>query len=288
MVNTRRSTMTDQTFDHVVIQLMDIGTQTIGYKILVHNHVSSAYDLAALTDNEIQNMVTNELDSTGAVSNKDVKLPLYIQSSIRHMGNLLRQMQQTNGGTLTGKDILGISKQEWNMFRIRAPIVPTNPPSFMMTNPVTYSSGNNSNDLKDFIKGIKRDKSQYEIMKDEHDIDNWQRSFIAQARAHNIAEVFDPLYTPISQSDYEHFNAKKQFAFTVLDATLKTDMGKTLVHKHQYSGDAQLIWKEMMEYMRTSTHAQIWSSDLLSWITSTKYNETWNGTTHSFILYWLN
>jgi N-glycosylase/DNA lyase len=69
---------------------------------------------------------------------------------------------------------------------------------------------------------------------------------------------------------------------------LKTDMGITLVKKHHETGDAQKLWLEFIKYMKKSTKAQIVSADINSWITTSRYDASWRGTTQSFVLYWLN
>ena len=37
-------------------------------------------------------------------------------------------------------------------------------------------------------------------------------------------------------------------------------------------------------HMKNSTKAQLLSSEILSWIMSTKYDNTWNGSSNGFIL----
>jgi hypothetical protein len=137
-----------------------------------------------------------------------------------------------------------------------------------------------NNDVKDFAKGIKRDRTQYEILKDERQFETWYLGFIIMARSHDILDVFDDTYVPTAD-DKALFEKKQYYAYTVLHHTLKIDMGKIMVRKHKDTGDAQKLW-------RKSTKAQILSTDLLSWITSTKYDNSWRGPTQNYILYWLN
>jgi hypothetical protein len=140
-------------------------------------------------------------------------------------------------------------------------------------------------------KGIKRDKTQYNPIKDDRDYFTWQQSFLAMARSHKIEEVFDPTFTPSTIEGIALFDEKKKFAYSVLDSVLLTDMGKTLVRKYQATFDAQKVWAEFVADATSSTKAQIMSSELLSWITSAKYDNTYCGTsssTSSFVMYWLN
>ena len=41
--------------------------------------------------------------------------------------------------------------------------------------------------------------------------------------------------------------------FSVFNTNLQTDMGKTIVRRHLASTDAQSVWKELSEHMRTSS-----------------------------------
>jgi hypothetical protein len=52
--------------------------------------------------------------------------------------------------------------------------------------------------VADFKKGIKRDPSQFPILKEDKQWDNWNRTTNAQGRAQDIAEVLDPTYKPIT------------------------------------------------------------------------------------------
>ena len=49
------------------------------------------------------------------------------------------------------------------------------------------------------------------------------------------------------------FEAKQTFMFSVFNANLQTDMGKTIVRRHLSNTDAQAVWKELSEHMRTSS-----------------------------------
>ena len=61
-------------------------------------------------------------------------------------------------------------------------------------------------------------------------------------------------YTPGSESEeQELFEAKQTFMFNVFNANLQTDMGKTIVRRHLANTDAQSVWKEFSEHMRTSS-----------------------------------
>jgi hypothetical protein len=190
---------------------------------------------------------------------------------------------------LTEDEVLAIQKIDFSRFRVSVPLVPpqqnNNINNIPTTKTTTVTSGNN--DVKDFVKGTKRDKTQYDILKDERQFDSWYIAILIMARSHEITDALDATYVP-NASDKELFEKKLSFTYTVLHHTLNTDMGITLVRKHKDTGNAQKVWSEFNTYMKKSTKGQILSSDLLSWITSARYDNTWKGSTQTFILYWIN
>jgi len=141
--------------------------------------------------------------------------------------------------------------------------------------------------VKDFKCGIKCDIGQFSLLKDDSAWDNWNCSTVAQARAQDIIEVLDPLYTPKMVDDMHLFLEKQKFMYAVFEKTLLTDKGKALVCQNQQSFDAQQIYKELSAYAMHSTKAAMTASSLLSYITGTNLGDgKWKGTTHAFILHW--
>ena len=64
-------------------------------------------------------------------------------------------------------------------------------------------------------------------------------------------------------------------------------MGKHFVRIHCESRDASSVWKQYDEYMRTSTRSQITSKDLLSELTSIKFDVRSTQKDQEFVVEWL-
>ena len=139
-----------------------------------------------------------------------------------------------------------------------------------------------------FKQSIKKDKTQYNLYKDEKFWDQWNQSFTITARSHDLAEILDPNYKPKTESDIRLFKAKQSFAYSVLHHTLLTDMGKTLVRQHLDTLDAQTVYKELCAYHANSTNAKVNASALLTYITTVRFDTTWRGTAQAFLLHWKN
>ena len=109
-------------------------------------------------------------------------------------------------------------------------------------------------ELMSFKKGIKREITAYHSLKDERYFDGFKRSLSIVAKTHECSEVLDPSYTPGSEPEkQELFEAEQTFMFSVFNTNLQTDMGRTIVRRHLASTDAQAVWKELSEHMRTSS-----------------------------------
>jgi hypothetical protein len=212
MVTTRTTVMVDKTYEHVVRTLIGIPAKSDTEKALRDYGISSAYDIAAMYEHNIHELAYNEVDEKGMGTGKTTPIPGGYKTGIRHMGNLLQLKQHENDGILTETVILSITKEQYDNYRVRAPsptnVVPTGLKPTITTGTI---------ELQNFLKGVKRDKSQYTKLKDERQFDNWQCSFLGTARAHHIEEVFDPSYVAYTVEERLLFDEKQKFAFRVLD-----------------------------------------------------------------------
>ena len=128
--------------------------------------------------------------------------------------------------------------------------VPSGPIS--STRPTGYSTA--AIELIVVKKGIKREVAAYPSLKDERYFDGFKRSLFIVAKSHKCNEVLSPTYTPGSEPEQQElFEVKQTFRFSVFNANLQTDIGKTIVRRHLTTADAQGVWRELSEHMRTSS-----------------------------------
>ena len=141
-------------------------------------------------------------------------------------------------------------------------------------------------ELMSFKKGIKREITAYPSLKDERYFDGFKRSLFIVAKTHECSDVQDPNYTPGSEpEEQELFEAKQTFMFSVFNTNLQTDMGKTIVRRHLASTDAQAVWKELSEHMRTSSKGASEKRRLTQYVTNTVLDDNFKGTTEQFVLH---
>ena len=73
--------------------------------------------------------------------------------------------------------------------------------------------------------------------------------------------------------------------FSVFIANLLTDMGKTIVRRHLAKTDAQAVWKELSEHMRTSSKGASEKKRLTQYVTNTVLDDNFKGTIEQFVLH---
>ena len=73
--------------------------------------------------------------------------------------------------------------------------------------------------------------------------------------------------------------------FSVFNTNLQTDMGKTIVRRHLASTDAQAVWKELSEHMKTSSKGASEKRRLTQYVTNTVLDDYFKGTTEQFVLH---
>ena len=77
-----------------------------------------------------------------------------------------------------------------------------------------------------FRTSIKKDKSQYPVLKEEKQWDSWYRSVKAMAKIHGCSNVLDTTYVPATTEELELFGEHQVFMYSVFDEKLQTDMGE--------------------------------------------------------------
>ena len=110
-------------------------------------------------------------------------------------------------------------------------------------------------ELMGFKKGIKREIAAYPTLKDERYFDILSRSLYIVAKSHECGEVLDPTYTPgCDPESKELFQAKQTSMFSVFNANLLTDMDKTIARNHLNTTDAQAVWHDLSDHIRSSSN----------------------------------
>ena len=134
--------------------------------------------------------------------------------------------------------------------------------------------------------GIKREITSYPSLEDERYFDSFSRSLLIVAKSHECNEVIGPPYIPGSEPEQrELFEAKQTFMFNVFNANLLTDMGKTIVQQHLNTTDAQAVWCELSDHVRSSSKGASKKRIITQYVTNTVLDDNFKGTTEQFVLH---
>ena len=73
--------------------------------------------------------------------------------------------------------------------------------------------------------------------------------------------------------------------FSVFDKNLLTDMRKTIVRKYVHTTDAQSVWKDFQDHMKSSSKGASEKRRLTQYVTNTTLDDNYKGTTEQFVLH---
>ena len=73
--------------------------------------------------------------------------------------------------------------------------------------------------------------------------------------------------------------------FSVLDNHFLTDMGKTIVRKYVHTTDAQSVWRDLQEHMKSLSKGASEKRRLTQFVTNTLLHDNYKGTTEQFVLH---
>ena len=122
-----------------------------------------------------------------------------------------------------------------------------------------------------------------------------QDNILCQFGPINLSSVHQLISQPIlihfwwelyhSNSEKELFEGKQILMFSVLDKHLLTDLGKTIVRKYVHTTDAQSVWKDFQEHMKSSSNRASEKRRLTQYVTNTILDDNYKGTTEQFLLH---
>ena len=88
----------------------------------------------------------------------------------------------------------------------------------------------------------------------------------------------------IISSQVHHRISTNSQPFLVGIVSLQTDMGKTIVRRHLTNTDAQSVWRELCEHMRTSSKGASEKRRPIQYVTNTVLDDNFKGTAEQFVL----
>jgi hypothetical protein len=256
---------------------------------LDRDDVTSLITLLSLSSSDIENLsyLPEQVDGD--------PIPRLTNVNASHRG-FIRQFQawivflgvRSGGGTLTLEEYENLSPDAFDDFRISnattstqgtLPTVGSGASPRPAVSTATYTA-------HDFKKSIRSDTNAYPVLKDDKHWNNWNRSVISQARAHDVSDVFDRTYVPSTIDGATLFKEKQSFVYSMFNRCVQTDSGKSIVRDHEENYDAQAVYRKLEHHAKMSTKAQLAKDTLMTDLTTSKLDSSWRGTNEGFILMW--
>jgi hypothetical protein len=271
---------TQAQFDHVLNEVLDRDDDSHLKRALAQDGFDNILALVNIDDTVIPLLeYTDEANVTIGISRGD-------QGLLRTFCKYVAHLKAT--GVSVEDEWLNMTAEDFDEYRVRSigtqlgnTVITAQLPNAVAAQPRSA--------VETFRRGIKLDPSVFPILKDEKHHDGWHRSVCTHARAQGVEDVLDPTYMPNTPEEIALFREKQKYMYAVLETILRTDRGKAFIREHENDFDAQRVYGKTLAYHRTSTKAQIQSSDNLTYITSAKLGgNDWQGTTEGFILHWQN
>jgi len=267
-------------WDKLVSQFLDRDNETTFKDALTHIGISELESLATMDLSDIEHLkVRTTVGSITQVEPFDRGQKRKIEVFLRFITK--KKLESTI--PIDAEFWESLSTEEYGHF-VQSFVFPDLAPAGYHPN-----AGNNANarqlqEVEYFKRSIKRDATIYPTLREDLGWDNWNRNVLTLARTHNVIEVFDSTYKPNDSLESELFKQKQAFVYSVFVRTVLTDMGKTIVRQYEQSYDAQQVYKELVDYAKRSTAANINIDNIVQQLYFMKLDSRWTGTTKGFIL----
>jgi hypothetical protein len=280
-----------QVYKHLIVEILGFDMEHPIPKALAVERAESIPDIISLREKDLVDLRYKSIDTDGAehllpLGKGEQRLLAIIPSFVL--------VKRSKGDELKEADWLKITANEFQDYRASPDFIDmrTGATATVPALPTTgtgHPQARTRDLLYEFIRGIKRDPSQFPTLKDDKQWDVWNQDARAQAHSQDVMEIFTPRYKPVSPDNVALFDEKQKFMYAVLMKTVQTDVGKSFVRAHESKYDAQKIYEELVRHASASTKASMDSTAIMSYVTSVRLGDgKWRGSSNGFVLNWVN
>jgi len=208
-------------FYQIMTEFVNIPAGSPRWLILDGNGITNVDEFTQVSDQFFMDMCHDVvvMDNAGVETTQNQLLQYVKCISLTWLKCYLIYLENEGRSDLNPDELNGLDRADFNSFRHSYSEMPklkrsTNP------NP-NYPILAASIPAARFRKSIKHETTQYPILKDVHYFDKFEMEFMTLARTHDIHQVFDPGYTPLTQDEINLFAEKEKFAMSVLVHSIK-------------------------------------------------------------------
>jgi hypothetical protein len=98
----------------------------------------------------------------------------------------------------------------------------TQPDTLAISEPTHEPSTTSISGISNFRKGVKWSISDYKPFKKDRYLNSWQRHLQSTARSHNVDNVINLDYVPVTLDEVALFTEQKRFVYSILEQTILT------------------------------------------------------------------
>jgi hypothetical protein len=113
--------------------------------------------------------------------------------------------------------------------------------------------------LNNFIRGAKRNKSDYPSLSKDSEYLHWAQRVKSTALTHGTMSVLNPTYSPNpnNPAEVELFVQMNAFMYSVLEECVKTNAGMEIIRSYESTMDAQRAWSDLNHRYINSAAARL-------------------------------
>ena len=248
--------------------------------------ICKPFDLLHMTYEEIK-----ALTYPGGENEKE-PTPINIDecAKIRQLQKYVNHLKQNSASNRI--DYLSITEEDYDEFRSSNQGEILMPPTTSSTGRAVTAATTTAPKQKytpaeNWERGIKRDPNLFPTIKRDADWKDFSDKMLLEAKAQLVDDILDSTYKPGTKDEKDLFILKKNYMMSVFKNHILTDKGKSIIAMHTAAGEAQLVWKELVEYHKESTQADNVCEMLLNYIVTSRIDDgTWTGSAHAYLLHW--
>jgi hypothetical protein len=137
----------------------------------------------------------------------------------------------------------------------------------------------------DFLKGIKRDVTQYKELSDDKKWTMWHRHLKSMAPIHGIENVLNSEYKPSTSAESELFKQQQSFAYSVFERCLRTAKSMKFTREYEKSRDAQALYRDLVKAYESGVSAELREEAIREYIQNLRLTSAWNKPLETFLVH---
>jgi hypothetical protein len=149
---------------------------------------------------------------------------------------------------------------------------------------IATTSASSPSPASDFLKGIKRDVTQYQEFTDDKKWLLWKRHLKAMAPIHGLECILQQDYKPETEAEQALFKQQQNFAFSIFSRCLKTSKSLKFLRDFENTRDAYKLYHALVEAYEGGVTQELHEETVRDQLQKLQLNSNWNKTLESFLV----